>query len=298
MNSSQSMNLLTVIENSYRGFSKRQRMIADYILANYDKAAYMTANALGAASGVSESTVVRFAYALGFDGYPRLQKKLQETIKIKLTTVQRMNLMEGMDAHEILNAVLKMDIANIKSVREGLDAEVFKKAAELLVAARGIYVVGYRSSAPLAQFAVHYLNYIFGNVHLVSAGTADIYSQLMHIGKGDAVMALGFPRYAKQTVDGTRFAKSKGAAVISVTDNETSPLYALGDVCLLAKTDMTSFVDSLVAPMSVINALIVMAGAMNREKLQENFDMVEKIWRENGVYVLAENGSEEDGKDA
>ncbi|MBQ4062569.1 MAG: MurR/RpiR family transcriptional regulator [Christensenellaceae bacterium] len=278
-------NVLAKIENSYPSFSKRQKLIADYILKNYDKAAFMTANALSAASGVSESTVVRFAYALGFDGYPKLQKKLQETIKIKLTNVQRMNLMDGMDTFNVFETVLKMDIANIKATRDQLDADSFKKAAECLIAAKRIYVIGYRSSSPLAQFAVYYLNYIFDNVRLVSAGASDIYAQLMHAGHDDVVMAIGFPRYASQTVDGARFAKSNGATVISVTDNELSPLYELGDMCLLARTEMTSFVDSLVAPMSVINALVVMIGLLKKEQVQANFATVEKIWNENDVYV-------------
>ena len=281
----QDANLLAKIENSYRSFSKRQKLIADFILKNYDKAAFMTANALGAASGVSESTVVRFAYALGFDGYPKLQKQLQETIKIKLTTVQRMNLMDGMDVKGILDTVLKMDMANIKDTRENLDTDSFKKAAEYLVEANRIYVIGYRSSSPLAQFCVYYLNYIFDNVRLVSAGASDIYAQLMHAGKGDVVLALGFPRYSTQTVDGAHFAKSNGAAIISITDNEMSPLYELCDLCLLARTEMTSFVDSLVAPMSIINALIVMIGLTKKEQLEANFSTVEKIWTEKDVYV-------------
>ena len=278
-------NVLLKIEKSYSKLSKRQKLIADYILKYYDKAAFMTANALSRAAGVSESTVVRFAYALEFDGYPALQKKLQESIKRKLTTVQRMNLMDGMDAKDMFGAVLKMDIQNIKATRDELDAEAFKKAAECLIAANRIYVIGYRSSAPLAQFTVYYLNYIFDNVRLVSAGASDIYAQLMHAGKGDVVMALGFPRYAAQTVDGAHFSKSNGATIISVTDNELSPLYELGDICLTAKTDMTSFVDSLVAPMSVINALIVMIGLLKKDQIQANFAAVEKIWSDNAVYV-------------
>ncbi len=281
----ESINLLTRMERDIKSYSKRQRLIASYILDNYDKAAFMTASALGQASGVSESTVVRFACALGFDGYPRLQKQLQETIKIKLTTVQRMSLMEGKQAHDILDVVLKMDTANIKNTRENIDVEAFERAAELLLSATRIYVIGYRSSTPLAQFFVYYLNYIFDNARLVSAGASDIYAQLMHASKGDVVIALGFPRYSTQTVDGAHFAKSNGATVIAITDNEMSPLYEIADLRLLARTEMNSFVDSLVAPMSVINALVVMIGLSKKQQLLHNFDVVEKIWREKDVYV-------------
>ena len=278
-------NLLVKIEAQYKTFSKRQKLIADYILRNYDKAAFMTASALGQAAGVSESTVVRFACTLGYDGYPRLQKQLQEAVKRKLTTMQRINLMEGMSAQNMLDSVLKMDTSNIKATRQMLDVGAFERAVDYLVNAKRIYVTGYRSSAPLAEFLVYYLNYIFDNVKLVSAGTSDIYAQLMHAKEDDVVVAIGFPRYAAQTVDGVRFAKRNGVRVIAITDNETSPLYALADLCIIARTEMNSFVDSLVAPMSIINALVVMAGVAKKEQMMENFKIVEQIWQEKDIYV-------------
>jgi len=278
-------NLLEHIENVYPTLSKRQKAIADYILKYYDKAAFMTASALGKAAGVSESTVVRFACTMGYEGYPKLQKNLQEAIKRKLTTVQRLSLMEGLQDSEILDTVLKMDITNIRETRANIDVEVFRKVADLMVRAKNIYVMGYRSSTQLAQFFVYYLNYIFDNVKLVTAGASDIYAQLMHTQPDDVVIALSFPRYSTQTLDGMKFAKSHGAKLVAITDNVISPLYKLADYSLIAKTDMNSFVDSLVAPMSIINALSVMIGLAKKEQLIQNFEIVEKIWEERDIYI-------------
>lgn len=278
-------NLLEHIEREYPTLSKRQKAIADYILKNYDKAAFMTASALGKAAGVSESTVVRFACTMGYEGYPKLQKNLQEAIKRKLTTVQRLSLMEGLEDSEILDTVLKMDITNIRETRASIDVETFRKVADLMVRADNIYVMGYRSSTQLAQFFVYYLNYIFDNVKLVTAGASDIYAQLMHTKPDDIVIALSFPRYSTQTLDGIKFAKSHGTKIVAITDNIISPLYKLADYSLIAKTDMNSFVDSLVAPMSIINALSVMIGLAKKDQLVENFEIVEKIWEERDIYI-------------
>lgn len=278
-------NLLEHIESVYPTLSKRQKAIADYILKYYDKAAFMTASALGKAAGVSESTVVRFACTMGYEGYPKLQKNLQEAIKRKLTTVQRLSLMEGLEDGEILDTVLKMDITNIRETRANIDVEVFRKVADLMVKAKNIYVMGYRSSTQLAQFFVYYLNYIFDNVKLVTAGASDIYAQLMHTQPDDVVIALSFPRYSTQTLDGMKFAKTHGAKLVAITDNVISPLYKLADYSLIAKTDMNSFVDSLVAPMSIINALSVMIGLAKKEQLIQNFEIVEKIWEERDIYI-------------
>ncbi len=277
--------ILTAIENKYHGLSKRQKMIAAYIIKNYDKAAFMTAAVLGEASGVSESTVVRFATTMGFTGYPEMQKQIQEAVKRKMTTVQRMNLMAELSSKEIVDKVLKTDMRNIRNTRELLDPEVLTEAIECLENSECIYVIGYRSSAPLAQFLVYYLNYIFHNVRLVSASASDIYAQLMHAKKKDTVLAIAFPRYATQTIDGMRFAKQKGVRTISITDNEMSPLFAISDISILTRTESPSFVDSLVAPMSIINALVVMAALRNREQLEISFETVEKIWEDKDVYM-------------
>ena len=279
------IDLLDRIKRDYSTFSKGQKAIASYISENYDKAAFMTAGALGRQVGVSESTVVRFAFVLGYDGYPKLQKHLQEIIKNKLTTVQRLNLMEGMDVDKIIDTVLRMEINNLKETRQELNTDMIKDVVNCLVNARKIFVVGFRSSAPLAEFLVYYLSYIFENLTLVTLGTSDIYSQLVHVTGEDVVIGLGFPRYSNQTVEGLRFAKSRGAKVVTITDNRTSPLYELADNCILTKSDMNSFVDSLVAPLSIINALIIMVGLERKDYLLENFSMMEQVWREKHVYA-------------
>ncbi|MBQ9942529.1 MAG: MurR/RpiR family transcriptional regulator [Christensenellaceae bacterium] len=279
------IDLIDHIRQLYPKLSKGQKAIAAYIMENYDQAAFMTAGALGRKVGVSESTVVRFACVLGYEGYPKLQKHLQESIKNQLTTVQRLNLMKGMDADKIIDTVLRMEISNLKATRQDLDTEMIKRVVKDIVNARRIYVVGFRSSAPLAQFLVYYLGYIFENPQLVTLGTSDIYAQLVHVSHEDVVIGLGFPRYSTQTVEGLRFAKRRGAKVVTITDNRMSPLYDLADNCILTKSDMNSFVDSLVAPLSIINALIIMIGLERKDYLLENFSLMEQVWREKNVYA-------------
>lgn len=280
--------LTNIKKQELRSLSKCQRMIAGFILENYDKAAFMTASTLGKTVGVSESTVVRFACALGYEGYPELQKNLQEIIKNKLTSVQRLNLMEGMDPDKIIDTVLKQEITNLKETRENLDTEAFMNVVDRICKARRIFVIGFRSSAQLAQFLVYYLSYIMESPELITVGTADLYAQLMHATKEDVVIGIGFPRYSSQTVEGLKFAKSVGANIVTITDNKMSPLYEVADTCILTKSDMNSFVDSLVAPLSIINALIIMLGLRNKETLIENFSMMENIWREKKIYARQE----------
>ena len=281
----ENFNVLEYLEREFDTFSKGQKVIATYMLNNYDKAAFMTAGALGKQVGVSESTVVRFACALGFEGYPKLQKHLQEIIKNKLTTVQRLNLMEGLSSEKIVDTVLKMDINNLKATRAHLDVALLERVVDYISEARKIYVIGFRSSAPLAQFLVYYLSYIFDNPHLITLGTSDIYAQLVNVSQEDVVIGLGFPRYSNQTVEGMKFAKSRHAKTVVMTDNSMSPLYELGDICILTKSDMNSFVDSLVAPLSIINALIIMLGLAKKDFLLENFSIMEQVWREKNVYA-------------
>lgn len=280
--------LTNIRGQEFKSLSKCQRMIAGFIMQNYDKAAFMTASALGKTVGVSESTVVRFACALGFEGYPELQKNLQEIIKNKLTSVQRLNLMEGLEPDKILDTILKQEITNLKETREKLDTESFMKAIDKLSEARKIFVIGFRSSSQLAQFLVYYLSYIIENPQLITVGTADIYAQLMHATKDDVVIGIGFPRYSSQTVEGLKFAKTMGANIVTITDNKMSPLYEIADTCILTKSDMNSFVDSLVAPLSIINALIIMLGLKKKDVLVENFSVMEHVWKEKHVYAKAE----------
>lgn len=277
-------NLLEHIKHEYSSFSKGQKVIANFIIDNYDKAAYMTAGAISKKTGVSESTVVRFASTLGYDGFPKLQKHLQELIKNKLTTVQRLNIMEGKDPASIIDTVLKMEINNLKSTRENIDIGAINKIVDLIIGAKKIYIIGFRSSAPLAQVLVYYLGYMIDSAELVSFGVADVFTQMIHISSDDVVIGIAFPRYSTQTIKGLKFARSRGAKIIGITDNATSPLYELADVSVLTKSDMNSFVDSLVAPLSIINALIIMVGLKCKDSLLKNFGNLESLWRENNIY--------------
>ncbi len=276
--------LLTHIRECYPKLSKGQKILSDYIIENYDKAAFMTAGALGRAVGVSESTVVRFTYALGYKGYPKLQKHLQEIIKNRLTTIQRLNIMDGLEPEKLIDNVLKMDISNLNTTRASLDVDIFNKIVESMISAKHLYIVGFRSSAPLAQFLAFYLRYILDNITLVSTENSDVFTQLLHVDSEDVVMGITYPRYSSQTIKGLRFAKSKGAKIITMTDNELSPLYELADICLLTKNDINSFVDSYVAPLSLINALIMMIGTVKKDKLTENFNTLEELWEDNNIY--------------
>ncbi len=280
--------LIHRIDSGYKHMSKGQKLIAEYIMKNYDKAAFMTASRLGNIVGVSESTVVRFANALNYDGYPRLQKALQELIRNKLTTVQRIELSADMDQSMVLKNVLKADMHNIRSTIEEVDNEVFNAVITKILEAKNIYVLGLRSAAPLAQFMGYYLNFIFNNVRVVTSGINDIFEQLFHIGKGDLLFGISFPRYASRAIEAMKFSKDREADTVALTDSFLSPLTHYADYSLLAKSDMASFVDSLVAPLSVINALIVGIGQVKKEEISFGFHQLEDIWEEYQVYIEKE----------
>lgn len=273
------------INSSYKRMSKGQKLIAEYILNSYDKAAFMTASKLGKMVGVSESTVVRFANVLGYSGYPRLQKSLQEMVRTKLTTVQRIELSSGLDNADILKNVLKADLNNIRLTIEEIDTQAFMNVVDEVLKARTIYVMGLRSAAPMAQFLGYYFNFMFGNVKVVTSGVNDIFEQIIHIGSDDIMIGISFPRYAKRAIEAMKFAKEKGAVTAALTDSLRSPLAAWADHTILARNDMASFVDSLVAPLSVINALVVAAGMRHKSELSVEFLELEKIWDEYNVYV-------------
>jgi DNA-binding MurR/RpiR family transcriptional regulator len=280
------MDLNSRIKEIYGSMSKGQKLIAEYILNNYDKAAFMTASRLGKTVGVSESTVVRFAGALGYDGYPRLQKALQEMIRNKLTMVQRIELSNDMRNEDVLRKVLKADINNIRhTINEMMNEQVFDTVVEKFFSARNIYILGLRSAAPLAEFFGYYLRFIFDNVRVVTSGVNDIVEQLSHIQQGDLLFAISFPRYARRTVDAIAFSRSQGADTVALTDSQLSPLSSYAEHVILAKSNMASFVDSLVAPLSVINALIVSVGLRKKADVSSEFHRLEKIWDEYHVYV-------------
>ena len=284
--------LIRRLNQSGKKLSKSHRRIAECIVAHYDKAAFMTASRLGEYVGVSESTVVRFAAALGYEGYPQLQKALQDFIRHRLTVSQRFEMTSDMDQAQVLSKVLKGDMQNIRSTIDELDVQVFENVIEQMLQARTIYVLGQRASAPLAQFLHHYLAYIFPvpNVVLVGSGVSDVFEQLSRIEEDDLLIGISFPRYSQRTIQAMQYAKSRGASLTAITDGPLSPLYAVADQCLLAKSDMSSFVDSLVAPLSLINALIVALSQRRRAQVSAHFEQLENIWEEYHVYQGKERG--------
>jgi DNA-binding MurR/RpiR family transcriptional regulator len=278
------------IEASIPELSKGQRLIARFIIDNYDKAAYMTASALGAEVGVSESTVVRFANEMGFDGYPGLQSKIRETVRVRLTTVQRMQAVNfRMEENEILDHVLLTDAEKIKATLDTVDRESFAKAVDLILSAKNIYILGMRSSAALAEFMNYYFGLLFDNVRLIRpAGGSEIFEHLMKVHEEDVFIAISFPRYTTGIVNATEYASKTGANVIAITDSLSSPIVEHASVALIAKSEMASFVDSLVAPMSLINALIATIGKKKNAEITETLERLENVWKEYNVYTSTE----------
>ena len=278
--------ILTYIQENMSTFSKGQKLIANYILQSYDKAAFMTASKLGKTVNVSESTVVRFAAELGFDGYPSMQKTLQEMIRNKLTSIQRVEVSnERIGNQDIMTMVMQSDIEKIRLTLDETDRSSFNEAVSAISSAKKIYILGVRSASVLADFISFYFRFMFDN--LVSVDTtsiSEVFEQILRISADDVFIGLSFPRYSKRTVKAMQFAKDRGAKVIAITDSKVSPLTKMADVSLLAKSDMASFVDSRVAPLSLVNALIV---AVSREKtvqLETSLNGLEKIWEEYEVY--------------
>ena len=282
--------ILAVIQENMDSFSKGQKRIANYILESYDKAAFMTASKLGKRVSVSESTVVRFAAELGYDGYPSMQKSLQKMIRNRLTSVQRIEVAnDRIGDQDVLDMVLQSDIDKIRQTLDEIDRDSFENATDAIVAARRIYVIGVRSAAALASFLGFYFNLIFDNVTVVHAtSTSEVFEQLLRIGPNDVIVGVSFPRYSRRTVKAMQFAHDRGAATIALTDSETSPLAPISTLTLLAKSDMASFVDSLVAPLSLINALIVAIGRKKNDDLSQTFETLEQIWDEYEVYEKVE----------
>ncbi len=276
------------LNQSGKRLSKGHRKIAQYIVEHYEKAVFMTASKLGESVGVSESTVVRFASAMGYEGYPQLQRSLQELVSHRLTANQRFEMSTEIDPREALNVVLKSDVQNLRATMEQMDEVVFEDVVNRLLSARAIYVMGLRSAAPLAQFMGYYLNYIFDNVHLVSSGATDVFEEISKLKENDVLVGISFPRYSSRTLEAMRFAKRCGAQVVAITDGPMSPLADMADATLTARTDMASFVDSLAAPLSLINAVLVALGLHRKEALKEHFRQLESIWETYEVYLEEE----------
>ncbi len=283
--------LITKIQSELPGFSKGQKQIARFILEHYDKAAFMTASRLGVTVGVSESTVVRFATELGYDGYPHLQRALQEMIRNKLTSVQRMEVAgDRMGGRDVLQTVLHADMDMTRLTLDEIDRDAFQGAVDALMGAKRIYILGVRSSSALASFLGFYFNLLFENVTLVHTNSvSEIFEQVLRVGPGDVLFGISFPRYSKRTLNAMKYARDRGARVIALTDSQLSPLARVADHVLLARSDMASFVDSLVAPLSVVNALIVAVGMSRRDEIEQTFNKLERIWEEYDVYEKPED---------
>ena len=278
--------ILHTIENNMSSFSKGQKRIAGYILENYDKAAFMTASKLGKLVGVSESTVVRFASELGYDGYPSMQRALQEMIRSRLTSTQRIQAAgDLLDREDLLGAVLQSDIDKLREIVGEADRAEFDNVVERIMRARHIYILGVRSSSFVAGYLNFYMHLLCENVTLVQSNAAgEIFEQLFRIGPEDVMIAISFPRYSKVTMNTVKFAQDRGASIIAITDNELSPVYQMSDAALLAPCEMISFVDSMVAPLSLINALLVALAHRMGTDVSTTFAELEEIWNEYGVF--------------
>ena len=278
--------ILAFLKENINTFSKRQKLIGNYIIENYDKAAYMTAAALSEAVGVSESTVVRFAAEIGFSGYQGMQKRLRQITMTQSTSVKRMEIASRhLNDTNIVDAVLKSDIRMIEHTMNEIDRKQFDSAVEAILNARTIYITGVRSAASLATFTDFYFHLMFDNTKLInSADPADMFEQVLRIDENDVIIGMSFPRYSKNIIKLLEYANKKGATVIGITDSVSSPIEKLSHYCLTARSDMDSFVDSLVAPFSVVNALIVALGMKHKAEVSKTFEDLENIWDEYEVY--------------
>ncbi len=277
--------LINQIKNKFSKLSKGQKLIAEYIINNYDKAAFMTASKIGQKVGVSESTVVRFANTLGFEGYPQLQRGLQEIIKTKLTTVQRVEMgTQYTNEGDIIRKVLRSDMENINYTLENIDYDVFQKVINEIFLADKIYIVGLRSSTALAEYFGFYLNMILDNVRIVGYGVSDIFEQTLRVTENDLVIGISFPRYSNRTIEALRYIKEQNVKIIGITDTVFSPLNEICNYTLTAKSNMASFVDSLVAPLSLINAIIVAVGMREKDEITKYFNKLENIWERYNIY--------------
>ena len=286
MNENSTNELLGRMEERRSQMSKGQKRLADYVSKNYDKAVFLTAAKLGEVVGVSESTVVRFATQLGYKGYPGFQKALEELVRNKLNSIQRMEVTYGrISQSEIIEAVLHSDIEKIKLTLEAIDQKAFDLAIDTLLNAKRVYVIGIRSCAPLASFLSFYLNLVCENVTAVNTNSSsEIFEQLIRINEEDVIVGISFPRYSMRTLKALEFASNRKAKVITLTDSVHSPMNLYSSCNLIARSDMASIVDSLVAPLSVINALVVALCMKKQREVVTTLETLEKIWGEYQVY--------------
>lgn len=280
--------LISRINKNMGKLSKGQRLIANYVLEHYDKAVYVTAAKLGSIVGVSESTVVRFAMELGYDGYPKFQEALEELVKSKLTTLQRLEVTKNrIDKDHVLKSILQIDEDKIRYTREDIDEGVFNAAIDKIIEAKKIYILGVRSCAGIASFLAFYFNLIFDNIKLINTNSiSEMFESVYRIDEKDVIIGISFPRYSKRVLKALEYARTKNASVIAITDSAVSPLANYANYLLTANSEMISFVDSLVAPLSIINAIIVAISLKKKDEIESSLDNLEKIWRENDVYDI------------
>lgn len=278
--------LMAIMNEKYKTMSKGQKLLARYTMENYPKVAFMTASKLGETVGVSESTVVRFANALGFSGYPKFQDALQELIKTKLTTVERVEMAnrDYSSDSKILENVLKTDIDNIKETMDSLEQKSYEDAINLMISAKKVYVMGLRSSIYVAKYLGYYLNYILDDVVIIRMDMGEPIEQMMKLGPGDVLIAISFPRYSRKTIQVARFAKNRGAKVIALTDSNNAPTAKISDVVVTVRNNMVSFVDSLVPAFSVANALVIGVAMREKEDIMSYFNQLEAIWEKFEIY--------------
>lgn len=284
--------LITLIQNNYYKFSKGQKMIAQFIIEHYDKAAFMTASKIGETVDVSESTVVRFAGALGFTGFPELQQSLQVLIKNKLTTVQRIGLDEDInkDTEKFHKKIIRNEINGMKYMLDNIDAVALDEATNFISNANKVYILGMRTSSTLANYLGFYLDVMLDNVKVLNnTGVNSLFEQIIRVKEDDVFICISFPRYSSSTIDATKMAKEKKAKIIAITDTEASPFCDLADVVLLAKNNIVSFVDSLVVPMCMINSLILNIGAKERNDIVQYFNDLEDLWDKHSIYQQDKN---------
>ncbi|MDD2493839.1 MAG: MurR/RpiR family transcriptional regulator [Tissierellia bacterium] len=279
--------LINLIKSNYYKFSKGQKQIAQFIIEHYDKAAFMTAAKIGETVDVSESTVVRFASTLGYSGFPELQKALQVLIKNKLTTVQRISLDEDIsdDTDKLHKKILRSEINNMRYLLENIDTNALDKASDIILNARKVYILGLRTSSTLANYLGYYLDVILDNVKVLNnIGVNSLYEEIIRIKESDVLIVISFPRYSNNTMEATKFVKDHKAKIVAITDTEASPFYSIADVSLLAKSNMVSFVDSLVVPMCMINSLIINIGIQEKDDIVQYYDRLEELWDSHSIY--------------
>jgi DNA-binding MurR/RpiR family transcriptional regulator len=282
-----SNDLISIIKNNFHKFSKGQKLIAQYIIEHYDKAAFMTAAKIAERVDVSESTVVRFATTLGYSGFPEMQKALQILIKNKLTAVQRIGLNDDVvnDKVKLHKKILKNEMNNMRYLFEHFDMEALDKATELILNANRVFVLGLRTSSTLSNYLGFYLDVILNNVKVLNnSGVNSLYEEIIRVKENDLLIVISYPRYSKTTIDAAKFVKERKSKVVAITDTEESPVYKLADASLLAKSNIVSFVDSLVVPMAVINNLIINISLREKEEIVEYYNVLEKLWDNNSIY--------------